>query len=124
MAQVIGGLQLNRGDEILTSDEEHPGLLGALSAARELHGVDVREVPFAELAEAVGTSTRLVACSHVGWVSGSLAPPELGRLDIPVLLDGAQGVGAVPVDVHALGCDAYAGAGQKWLCGPDGTGML
>ncbi len=43
---------------------------------------------------------------------------------MPVLLDGAQGVGAVQVDVRALGCDAYAGAGQKWLCGPDGTGML
>ena len=41
-----------------------------------------------------------------------------------MLLDGAQGVGAIPVDVHALGCDAYAGAGQKWMCGPDGTGML
>jgi L-cysteine/cystine lyase len=43
---------------------------------------------------------------------------------VPVLLDGAQGVGAVPVDVGELGCDAYAGAGQKWLCGPDGLGML
>jgi selenocysteine lyase/cysteine desulfurase len=124
MAQVIGGLELQRGDEILTSDEEHPGLLGALSAARELRGVDVREAPFAELAEAVGPRTRLVACSHVGWVSGSLAPAALGQLDVPVLLDGAQGLGAVPVDVHALGCDAYAGAGQKWLCGPDGTGVL
>ncbi len=124
MAQVIGGLAFSRGDEIVTSDEEHPGLLGALSAARELHGVEVREVPFAELANAVGPRTRLVACSHVGWVSGSLAPVELAELDVPVLLDGAQGVGAVPVDVHALGCDAYAGAGQKWLCGPDGTGML
>ena len=41
-----------------------------------------------------------------------------------MLLDGAQGVGAVPSDVVTLGCDAYAGAGQKWLCGPDGTGML
>ena len=41
-----------------------------------------------------------------------------------MLLDGAQGVGAIDVDVRALGCDAYAGAGQKWLCGPDGTGML
>ncbi len=124
MAQVIGGLELGRGYEILTSDEEHPGLLGALSAARELHGVDVREVPLAEVANAVGARTRLVACSHVGWVSGSLAPAELGQLDVPVLLDGAQGVGAVPVDVHQLGCDAYAGAGQKWLCGPDGTGVL
>jgi selenocysteine lyase/cysteine desulfurase len=124
MAQVVGGLDLAPGDEILTSDEEHPGLLGALSAARELRRVEVREAPLAELANAVGPRTRLVACSHVGWVSGSLAPAELGQLDVPVLLDGAQGVGAVPVDVHALGCDAYAGAGQKWLCGPDGTGML
>jgi selenocysteine lyase/cysteine desulfurase len=124
MAQVVGGLELGRGDEILTSDEEHPGLLGALSAARELRGVDVRQVALAEVANAVGPKTRLVACSHVGWVSGSLAPAELGQLEIPVLLDGAQGVGAVPVDVGVLGCDAYAGAGQKWLCGPDSTGML
>jgi selenocysteine lyase/cysteine desulfurase len=124
MALLIGGLELAAGDEILTSDEEHPGLLGALSAARELRGVDVREVPLAEVANAAGPRTRLVACSHVGWVSGSLAPAELGQLDVPVLLDGAQGVGAIPVDVRALGCDAYAGAGQKWLCGPDGTGML
>ena len=43
---------------------------------------------------------------------------------MPVLFDGAQGVGAIGVDVGRLGCDAYAGAGQKWLCGPDGTGML
>jgi selenocysteine lyase/cysteine desulfurase len=124
LAQVIGGLDLGAGEEILTSDEEHPGLLGALAAARELRGVSVRMVPLAEIANAVGPRTRLVACSHVGWVSGSIAPEGLGRLDVPVLLDGAQGVGAIAVDVRALGCDAYAGAGQKWLCGPDGTGML
>ncbi len=124
MALTIGGLELGRGDEIVTSDEEHPGLLGALSAARELRGVEVREVPLGDLANAVGPRTRLVACSHVGWVSGSLAPVELAELEIPVLLDGAQGIGAIEVDVRALGCDAYAGAGQKWLCGPDGTGML
>jgi len=124
IAQTIGGLALGRGAEILTSDEEHPGLLGALAAARELRGAVVREVPLPSIAEAVGPGTALVACSHVGWVSGLLAPAELSQVDVPVLLDGAQGVGAVAVDVHALGCDAYAGAGQKWLCGPDGTGML
>ena len=43
---------------------------------------------------------------------------------VPVLLDGAQGLGAIPVDVRALGCDFYAAAGQKWLCGPDATGVL
>lgn len=124
IAQTIGGLPLEPGEEIVTSDEEHPGLLGALGAARELRGVVVREAPLRELVEAIGPRTRLVACSHVGWMSGCLAPAELAGVDVPVLLDGAQGVGAIDVDVHALGCDAYAGAGQKWLCGPDGTGML
>jgi selenocysteine lyase/cysteine desulfurase len=124
MAQVIGGLALAPADEILTSDEEHPGLLGALAAARELAGVSVRAVPLQRIAEEVSERTRLVACSHVGWMSGSFAPAELARVPVPVLLDGAQGAGAVAVDVHALGCDAYAGAGQKWMCGPDGTGML
>jgi selenocysteine lyase/cysteine desulfurase len=124
IAQTVVGLELDAGQEILTSDEEHPGLLGTLGAARQLRGVEVREVPLDSIAEAVGPRTALVACSHVGWVSGRLAPAELGQLDVPVLLDGAQGVGAVPVDVKALGCAAYAGAGQKWLCGPDGTGML
>ncbi len=124
MATIVAGLELGRGDEVLTSDEEHPGLLGALSAARELRGVAIREVPMGELATAVGPRTRLVACSHVGWMSGVRAPGELADVDVPVLLDGAQGVGAVAVDVGALGCDAYAGAGQKWMCGPDGLGML
>ncbi len=123
---VVSGMALGAGDEILTSDAEHPGLLGALQAARDLHGVSLRSVPLAELPAAVGPNTRLLACSHVSWVDGSLAPTALAEVspDVPVLLDGAQGVGAVPVDVRALGADAYAGAGQKWLCGPDGLGML
>jgi L-cysteine/cystine lyase len=43
---------------------------------------------------------------------------------VPFLLDGAQGIGAVPTDVAALGCAFYAGSGQKWLCGPEGSGAL
>jgi selenocysteine lyase/cysteine desulfurase len=124
MGHVVAGLGLQAGDEILTSTEEHPGLIGALAAARDLLGVSVREVPFAEIDAAVGERTRLIACSHVSWMSGRVAPPGLAEVDVPVLLDGAQGIGAIPVDVAALGCDAYAGAGQKWLCGPDGLGQL
>jgi selenocysteine lyase/cysteine desulfurase len=86
--------------------------------------VSVRLVPFMSIAEEVGPRTALVACSHVSWMTGKIVPAGLADIEVPVLLDGAQGVGAVPVDVHALGCDAYAGAGQKWLCGPDGVGML
>jgi selenocysteine lyase/cysteine desulfurase len=125
IALLIGGLELGPGDEILSSDEEHPGLLGALAGARDVRGVTVRMAPLADIADAVDPrATRLVACSHVGWMSGRIAPEGLADLDVPVLLDGAQGVGAIDVDVRALGCDAYAGAGQKWMCGPDGTGML
>ncbi len=120
---MIAGLDLRPGDEVLTSDQEHPGLLGPLARLRERR-VEVRVAPLADLAEAVGRATRLVACSHVSWVGGEVAPAALREVGAPVLLDGAQGVGAVDVDVAALGCDAYAGAGQKWLCGPDGTGML
>ena len=123
IVRVLTGLDLQPGDEIVTSDEEHPGLYGPLMAARTQRGVTVREVPFSELANAVAPQTRLVACSHVSWVNGRYAP-DLSGLDIPVLLDGAQGVGAVPVDVGALGCAFYAGSGQKWLCGPIGTGVL
>jgi L-cysteine/cystine lyase len=116
-------MDLGAGDEIVTSDEEHPGLIGPLIAARE-RGVAVRAVPFAELADAVGPRTSAVACSHVGWRTGSIAPAALAEVVVPVILDGAQGAGAVPVDVVKLGCAAYAAAGQKWLCGADGTGML
>jgi selenocysteine lyase/cysteine desulfurase len=123
MGKVLAGMDIGPRDEIVTSDEEHPGLIGPLIAARE-RGATVRAVPFADLADAVGPRTTVVACSHVGWRTGSVAPAALAEVDVPVILDGAQGAGAVPVDVVKLRCAAYAAAGQKWLCGADGTGML
>jgi selenocysteine lyase/cysteine desulfurase len=124
IGRVLAGLELGRGDEVLIAAGEHPGLLGPLGAAIAQRGVTVREVPLARIAEATGPATRLVACSHVHWATGERAPAALASLDVPVLLDGAQGAGAVPVDVRALGCTFYAGSGQKWLCGPLGLGML
>jgi L-cysteine/cystine lyase len=122
---ILSGLDLRAGDEIITSDEEHPGLLAPLGRARALRGTTVRVVPFAEIADAVTSATRLVACSHVSWVSGRVVDhAALAATGVPVLLDAAQGVGAVPVDVHELGCAFYAGSGQKWLCGPEGSGCL
>jgi L-cysteine/cystine lyase len=121
IATVVAGF--GRGDAIVTSDEEHPGVYGPLARARE-RGAEVRIAPFAALHEAVDASTTAVVCCHVSWVSGALAPRELAEVDVPVVYDGAQGVGAIPVDVKALRCAAYAGSGQKWLCGPDGSGML
>jgi L-cysteine/cystine lyase len=122
---ILGGLRFARGDEILTSDEEHPGLLAPLRLARIRHGVDIRVVPFDALADAVGPRTRLVACSHVSWVNGKVVDmPALRAAGAPVLLDAAQAIGAVHVDLTTLGCDYYAASGQKWLCGPEGSGCL
>ena len=123
VGRVVAGLDLKPGDEILTSEWEHPGLLGPLLAAQQRRGVQLRTAPLADLPDAVGPQTKLVACSHVGWVTGDVAPSFAG-VDAPVLLDGAQGIGAIAFDVRELGCDFYAGSGQKWLCGPVGTGML
>jgi L-cysteine/cystine lyase len=122
---VLGALDLQPGDEIVTSDQEHPGVLAPLGALRERRGVRIRVTPFAELASAVGERTRLVACSHVSWRTGQVV--DCGALcaaGAPVLLDGAQALGAIPVNVRLLGCDFYAASGQKWLCGPNGTGYL
>jgi selenocysteine lyase/cysteine desulfurase len=125
MNAAIAATQLGPGDEVLTSDEEHPGLLAPLAAHRDRRGFEVRLAPFARIAEAIGPRTRLVACSHVSWVNGQVVDTAaLAASDALVLLDGAQGLGAIPTPVDELGCDFYGAAGQKWLCGPDGTGYL
>jgi selenocysteine lyase/cysteine desulfurase len=122
---VLHALDLTPGDEILTSDEEHPGVLGPLATARDTRGVSVRVVPFAELPGEVRPDTRVVVTSHVSWATGRvLDTAPLAASGALLVLDGAQGLGAVPVDVRALGCDFYAASGQKWLCGPGGMGYL
>jgi selenocysteine lyase/cysteine desulfurase len=123
LAAMLAGLDLGPGDEIVTSDSEHPGLIGPLVVARS-RGVKVTAVPLKDTADAVTSTTTLVACSHVSWVTGEVAPAALAELVVPVILDGAQGAGAIPLDMAELGCAAYAAAGQKWLCGADGTGLL
>lgn len=117
---VVRGLRLGPGDEVVTTDEEHFGLVGALAVS----GARVRVVPPARLLDAVGPRTRLLALSHVSWVSGNVLPVhELRReTGLPVLVDGAQAAGAIPVE--ASGLDFYTVSAQKWLCGPDATGAL
>jgi L-cysteine/cystine lyase len=126
----VASLRLSRDDEIVTTDDEHFGLLGPLhvSGAR-VRVARIRERPLAEVLGAIeaeiGPRTRLIALSHVTWTTGRILPVhELAGRGIPVLVDGAQGAGAVPVDVGALACDFYTISGQKWLLGPDGTGAL
>jgi L-cysteine/cystine lyase len=126
---VLLGLGLESGDEIVTTDSEHPGLMLPLIAS----GATLRIVPVREadpagvldaLVAAVTPRTKLIALSHVTWVTGAAVPwrdlrDETG---VPVLVDGAQSVGAISVDASAA--DFYTVSSQKWLCGPDLTGAL
>jgi selenocysteine lyase/cysteine desulfurase len=122
---VLHAVDIRPGDEILTSDEEHPGVLGPLATARDTRGARVRVVPFEELPGEVGPNTRFVVCSQVSWATGRVMDTgPLAASDAIVALDGAQGLGAVAIDVERLGCEFYAASGQKWLCGPAGTGYL
>jgi L-cysteine/cystine lyase len=117
---VLAGLELGPEDEIVTSDVEHFGLIGPLHAS----GARVVTAPEDRIVEAVTDRTRLIAISHVSWVTGNSLEPERVQAEtgLPLLVDGAQAAGVIPVE--ASGFDFYAVSCQKWLCGPDVTGAL
>jgi L-cysteine/cystine lyase len=132
------GFNWHEGDEVITTNHEHISALAPLYQIRNRYGVVVRIAelgPAAErsahsaIDELITPRTRLIVLSHVTWTTGAvLDVAEISRLghgrNIPVLIDGAQSAGAIPVDVKALDVDFYAIPMQKWLCGPDGTGAL
>jgi len=117
---VLAGLDLGPDDEIVTSDVEHFGLIGPLHAS----GARIVAAPEDRILEAVTERTRLIAISHVSWVTGNSLDPARVRAEsgLPILVDGAQSAGAIPVEVGAS--EYYAVSCQKWLCGPDVTGAL
>ena len=126
---VLLGLGLEPDDEIVTTDTEHFGLAGPVFASgatvrvarvQELGADEALEAIVAEVTE----RTRLLAVSHVIWTNGVVLDVHAlkERTGLPIVVDGAQSVGAIDVDVGAV--DYYTVSGQKWLCGPESTGAL
>jgi cysteine desulfurase/selenocysteine lyase len=130
-------LNLKRGDKVITTlFEHHSNLLPWQRLERE-RGVEVEIVGTSkeclldpsEFEAAIDGRTRLIATHHVSNSVGSIQPVEdIGKIardhDVLYLLDAAQSVGHIPVDVRKLGCDFLAAPGHKGLLGPQGTGFL
>ncbi|MCC6313495.1 MAG: aminotransferase class V-fold PLP-dependent enzyme [Thermomicrobiales bacterium] len=131
------GLSWEPGDEVVTTNLEHPGLFLPLALLAHRSGVRTRVADIkngegdvvAALEAQLTAATRVIAISHLMWSSGAVMPlrqiADLAReCEALVIVDAAQAAGQIPVDLHALGVDAYAAPGQKWLCGPEATGFL
>jgi cysteine desulfurase/selenocysteine lyase len=136
VAQSWGGANLRPGDEIVISWLEHHANIVPWQMACERTGAKLRVVPIDRRGELdldayramLGERTRLVAMAHVSNALGTVMPVReivaaARARGVPVLLDGAQAVPHLAIDVQALDCDFYAFSGHK-LYGPTGIGVL
>jgi len=129
----IGSINWREGDEVVSITTEHPGCLVPLHNLKRRFGVEVNLVSPPVTPEKIEASltpnTRLVALSHVDWTNGEVLPlREICAVardrGVLTLIDGAQSVGNIPVDVPATGADMYAFTGHKWVLGPEGMGAF
>ncbi len=134
---IARGVPLRAGDEVLLTTHEHPGgAMPWLALARD-KGVIVRtfepgtggDDTLQRVRMGLTPRTRVVSVSHITCTTGTVLPVRriaaLCRSQgVFSVIDGAQAVGMIPVDLHDLGCDFYAASGHKWLLGPKGTGLL
>ena len=136
VAATYGRAQIGADDEVVISEMEHHSNIVPWQMLCEQIGARLRVIPITDAGELdldayarlLGPRTKLVAVTHVSNALGTINPVEqIVRLahdrGIPVLIDGAQAVAHMTVDVQAIGCDFYAFSGHK-LCGPTGIGVL
>ncbi|MEA5513080.1 aminotransferase class V-fold PLP-dependent enzyme [Nodularia sp. UHCC 0506] len=135
----IWGIDWQAGDHLLLSDCEHPGVIATSQEIARRFAVEVTTCPLKEtlnagdpvavIAQHLRPNTRLVILSHVFWNTGQVLPldkiVEICRDNNSlILVDAAQSVGLLPLNLTELGADFYAFTGHKWLCGPAGVGGL
>jgi cysteine desulfurase/selenocysteine lyase len=136
VAASYGRAHIGSGDEVVVSEMEHHSNIVPWQMLCEEKGARLRVAPITDagelqleaFAQLLGPRTRMVAVAHVSNALGTINPvEEIVRLahqrGIPVLVDGAQAVAHMPVNVQALGCDFYVFSGHKVL-GPTGIGIL
>ncbi|MDH5598472.1 MAG: aminotransferase class V-fold PLP-dependent enzyme [Cyclobacteriaceae bacterium] len=135
-----GMLNLQKGDEILTTNHEHGGGLSGWNYLQKHLGITVREaevpLPFDHKKQAINwvldnvrENTKVVLLSHINTITGDLMPLReiqiaLRKINILLIVDGAQALGMVNIDMKDLGVDAYVSSGHKWLMASKGTGIM
>lgn len=137
MNLVVKSLKLAKDDEVIINDQEYPSSLVLMNYLKSNFGVRIVTVKSnklgiidpSDIRAVIGKKTRLISMCHVAYDTGTILPAiEIGKIakeqGVPYLLDGAQAVGAMKVDVREVGCDFYAMAGQKFLGAGEGTGAL
>lgn len=138
----LWGMEWQTGDEILMSDCEHPGVVAAIQEISRRFGVAVQQFSLvnwqgedeelvAAIAGCLTPRTRLLVISHLLWNTGQILPLKaIANLchnqpqPVWVLVDAAQSVGSMPLNLTDLEADFYAFTGHKWLCGAAGLGGL
>jgi L-cysteine/cystine lyase len=134
----LWGMPWQAGDHILLTDCEHPGVIASIQEIQRRYGVTSTPAPLLMAADATALlvqhltpATKLVVISHVLWNTGQILPlAEIMQAvraynpEIRVLVDAAQSVGMMPLNLLELGVDFYAFTGHKWCCGPEGVGGL
>ena len=136
VAQSFGKQRLGPGDEVIVSNMEHHSNIVPWQMLREEKGVVLRVVPIDESGELLmdeyeamlSSRTKLVSITHVSNALGTIVPVEqiiamAHAKGVPVMLDGAQAVPHMAVDVQELDCDFYVFSGHK-IFGPTGIGVL
>ena len=128
---------LKPGDHAITSVADHNSVLRPLMHLQQtgvitLTVVDCDEagvVSASDVANAINDQTRLVAVTHASNVTGAIQPIDAisdicKKRDVRLLVDAAQTIGHIPIDVQKIGCDMLGAPGHKGLLGPMGTGVL
>lgn len=132
---IAAGFRLQPGDEVVMSSEENQAMLPPWLVSCQRSGARLRFFTLshepdefrANLKAVVNERTRLVICSHVSCESGRRAPVHLIRElvgpAVSVLIDTAQSVGQLPIEVRAFKADFVISNGHKWICAPKGVGF-